>query len=255
LELIPERQRRSDNELWAAFEAARPRILGALLDAIAVGLKRLPTTSLPGLPRMADFALWATACEQAFLPAGAFWAAYNDNLEEVVNTVIEADLVGSAVLQLVAERTEWEGTALGLLSALKGVAEEGLTRSKDWPSTPEALSNRLRRAATFLRKAGVSVAFRREGNKGSRVITISAIETTQSIRGGKAPSEPSAPSARSFSNGLEADGSTDSWRDPERTVSQKPLKSQAADGADGSDGEKPSPSLGEEDQPPDRMQI
>jgi hypothetical protein len=75
------------------------------------------------------------------------------------DTVIEADLVGSAVRELAAERTKWEGTASGLLSALKGVVEEGVTRAKDWPSTPEALSNRLRRAATFLRKAGVSVAF------------------------------------------------------------------------------------------------
>jgi hypothetical protein len=36
LDLIPETQRRSDYELWAGFEAARPRILGTLLDAIAI---------------------------------------------------------------------------------------------------------------------------------------------------------------------------------------------------------------------------
>jgi hypothetical protein len=41
LDLIPETQRRSDNELWAGFEAARPHILGTLLDAIAIGLRRL----------------------------------------------------------------------------------------------------------------------------------------------------------------------------------------------------------------------
>ena len=76
----------------AAFEAARPRILGALLDAIAVGLKRLPATRLPGLPRMADFALWASACEQAFWPDGAFWAAYSDNLDEVVEGDRDASL-------------------------------------------------------------------------------------------------------------------------------------------------------------------
>jgi hypothetical protein len=41
LDLILETQRRSDNELWAGFEAARPHILGTLLDAIAIGLRRL----------------------------------------------------------------------------------------------------------------------------------------------------------------------------------------------------------------------
>ena len=64
---------------------------------------------------MADFAVWATACEQAFWQKGTFMRAYSDNLEEVVNTVIEADLVGAAVRQLAEERLEWKGTALGLL--------------------------------------------------------------------------------------------------------------------------------------------
>ena len=47
LKLIPDKKRRSDSELLAAFEAKRPRILGALLDALVVGLRRLPTIDLP----------------------------------------------------------------------------------------------------------------------------------------------------------------------------------------------------------------
>ena len=42
LEPIPDDKRKLETELWAAFEAARPRILGALLDAVVVGLRRLP---------------------------------------------------------------------------------------------------------------------------------------------------------------------------------------------------------------------
>ena len=67
LEPIPEERRRPEAELWAAFEAERPRILGVLLDAVVEGLKRLPETRLAKLPRMADFALWATACETGAL--------------------------------------------------------------------------------------------------------------------------------------------------------------------------------------------
>jgi hypothetical protein len=37
------RDRRPEAELWAAFEAERPRILGVLLDAVVQGLKRLNT--------------------------------------------------------------------------------------------------------------------------------------------------------------------------------------------------------------------
>jgi hypothetical protein len=76
LEPIPEERRRPEIELWAAFEAERPRILGVLLNAAVEGLKQLPETRLPKLPRMADFALWATACETALWPAGTFWSAY-----------------------------------------------------------------------------------------------------------------------------------------------------------------------------------
>jgi len=40
-------------------------ILGALLEAASHGLRTLSVVCLKQLPRMADFALWATACETA----------------------------------------------------------------------------------------------------------------------------------------------------------------------------------------------
>jgi hypothetical protein len=46
LEPIPEERRRPEAELWAAFEAQRPGILGVLLDAVVQGLRRLPETRL-----------------------------------------------------------------------------------------------------------------------------------------------------------------------------------------------------------------
>ena len=63
LEPIPEDTRRPEQEMLAAFEAERPCILGALLYRCGGGLKGLPETRLEKLPRMADFALWASACE------------------------------------------------------------------------------------------------------------------------------------------------------------------------------------------------
>ena len=50
---IGEAQRRSENELWRDFEMARPRILGALLDAAVHGLRTLGRVHLERLPRMA----------------------------------------------------------------------------------------------------------------------------------------------------------------------------------------------------------
>jgi hypothetical protein len=181
--------------LWAAFEAERPGILGVLLDAIVEGLKRLPKARLEQLPRMADFAQRATACETALWPAGTFWSAYCGNRDEAVEGVIDADPISTAVRSMMATRTVWTGTASALLSALAELAGERATKSKSWPDNPRALAGRLRRAATFLRKIGIEVSFGREGRARTRTIHITA------------PSEPAPenavapPSARSAHSG------------------------------------------------------
>src|SRR4029079_3040847 len=148
LEPIPEERRRPEQELWAAFELERPRLLGVLLDAVAKGLAELPAPRLDKLPRMADFALWATACETALWPSGTFWSAYCGNRDEVVEGVIDADLLATAVRALMEMRTVWTGTASDLLGALAEVVGERVAKSRTWPDGPRALANRLRRAAT-----------------------------------------------------------------------------------------------------------
>jgi hypothetical protein len=195
LEPIPEERRQPEAELWAAFEAERPRILGVLLDAAVQGLKMLPGTRLERLPRMADFALWATACETALWPAGTFWSAYCFNRDEAVEGVIDADPVAAAVRAVMLERTEWTGTASELLGALAEAAGDRIAKSKTWPDSPRALSGRLRRAATFLRKIGIELAFEREGRARTRIIRITA--TTPSVTPENAKAQPSASSTQS----------------------------------------------------------
>jgi hypothetical protein len=50
-----------ERPFWRDFDTARPRILGSLLDAVSLGLRKPPDIHLEHLPRMADFALWAAA--------------------------------------------------------------------------------------------------------------------------------------------------------------------------------------------------
>ncbi|MCI0465752.1 MAG: hypothetical protein L0Y57_01920 [Beijerinckiaceae bacterium] len=71
----------------------------------------LPQTRLDKLPRMADFALWATACETALWSAGTFWSAYCGNRDEAVEGVIDADPIAAAVRAIMTTRTVWTGTA------------------------------------------------------------------------------------------------------------------------------------------------
>jgi hypothetical protein len=198
LEPIAEERRRPEAELWTSFEAERPRILGVLLDAVVEGLKRLPETRLPKLPRMADFALWATACESALWPKGTFWSAYCGNRDEAVEEVIDADPIAAALRALMVTRTEWTGTASELLGALVEMAGERVAKSKIWPDSPRALAGRLRRTATFLRKIGIEIGFDREGRARTRVIHVTSAGKLIGLESvGTQPSASSAPSSPS----------------------------------------------------------
>jgi hypothetical protein len=244
LEPIPEERRRPEAELWAAFEAERPRIFGALLDAVVEGLKRLPQTHLPKLPRMADFALWATACETALWTAGTFWSAYCGNRDEAVDGVIDADPIAAAVRAVMVERTEWTGTASDLLGALAEVAGERIAKSKTWPDSPRAFAGRLRRAATFLRKIGVEVAFEREGRARTRMIRISIAPPESKRNFASASSAPStAPAIKELARtpmrtkNQDADANAPAT---DATVRSNSLIAKDTDGADGTDAKFPS---------------
>src|SRR5215472_13983016 len=75
LERIAAVERRTERSILHEFDARHPYILGALLDALVIGLHELPGIQTQALPRMADFAQWAIACEQATWPAGTFIGA------------------------------------------------------------------------------------------------------------------------------------------------------------------------------------
>src|SRR5919197_2231288 len=68
---------------WQELEEARPRLLGALLEVVACGLRNLPTTRLAELPRMADFTRWVEACAPALgWRPGEFTAALFQRRDE-----------------------------------------------------------------------------------------------------------------------------------------------------------------------------
>jgi hypothetical protein len=251
LEPIPEDRRRPEQELWAAFEAERPRILGVLLDAVAKGLAELPRTKLDKLPRMADFALWATACETALWPQGTFWSAYCGNRDDAVEGVIDADPIAAAVRAVMTTRTEWTGTASELLGALAEMVGERVAKSKTWPDSPRALAGRLRRAATFLRKIGIDIGFEREGRARTRMIRITttgkpASPETQGTQPSASSTPPADQPKANSGNGFAspclrtvaslADGSTGGNDSPVRT---NPLKSNTETDADGADARHP----------------
>ena len=175
LPAIPDPNRRPEQEFWSEFYADYPLLLGALLDAVAGGLKMLPETALSALPRMADFALWGEAVHRGLGGApGSFLERYNENRRAACEAQIEDNPVAEAMRQMAMEELyneTRETTATMLLRTLGKYASPRLVRSAQWPKTPRSLAVSLRRIAPQLRAIGITLNFSVVNN--TRIITIS----------------------------------------------------------------------------------
>ena len=172
LKAIPELHRKPESDVRADFEHAHPKILGALLDAMVVGLDRLPGVRLDRLPRMADFAEWVVACEPGVFDESAFLRAYTRNTKSAVTTVLDASPVAGAVCDLMRARSGevWEDTPTALYAELTRRVGERVANTRGWPVNAQSLSLRLNHITSALRPAGIAVE-RQKG--GQRLIWLS----------------------------------------------------------------------------------
>lgn len=172
LPFIPANERQRERDFKKKFEAKRPRILGALLDVVAQGLKNLPDVPEQDWPRMADFAYWIAACEPALWEPGTFRKAYGGNRKKATQSAIDDDLVATALRGFINEdQSEWTGTTTELLEALTKWVGEKQANSKDWPQNARALTGHLQKAKGALRRVGITIRTRGRTNKG-RVMKI-----------------------------------------------------------------------------------
>jgi hypothetical protein len=187
-EAIPDEQRKSEKVFWREFEEAHPQLLGALLDSVVIGLRNLPHVVLDRLPRMADFALFAVACENVDPAESEFLAVYAANRAEANVETLDQDPLTAILLGLIEHTGEFDDTANALLQRINGIAEvenPQMKRSKHWPRDPSALGSRLRRKAKSLRDIGIDIEFYREpGGTRARKIKIA----NRADNAGKTPS-------------------------------------------------------------------
>lgn len=167
LDPIPASARRTDDAVKAAYEAAAPAVLGAILDLTAQVLAELPTVNVAELPRLADFAKILAAIDQ--VNGWTTLADFTALAKEITEAVIEADPFADAVRALIHDKRTWAGTAGRLLELLP--APDGA--AKGWPRTARGVSGHLRRVAPALRKHGVGIEFSRSPDgSGARLIRL-----------------------------------------------------------------------------------
>ena len=173
--LEPESRNREDS-LWAYFDTARPRILGAIFTAVSAAVRNIGKVKLERPPRMADFASWVTAAEPGLgWNDGEFLAAYSTNQHDVSESAFEADAVAVAIADFVGALhpapAGWEGTATDLLNAINERTPETTRKQRSWPFNGQGLGTRMDRIAPLLRSKGFRVE-RRRTHDGKRLVLI-----------------------------------------------------------------------------------
>jgi len=175
---IPDQQRRPESEIMNAWKREMPGIFGALCHAVSTALHNFEKVNLGAYPRMADFAHFVVAAEPA-LPwnNGMFLKAYENNRADLVDIAIDADPAGTFVLEFMDKRDEWSGTHSELLESLKNIVPKSIQRIKEWPKSPNSLSNRLMKLEAFLGKKGVKIERKRRADK--RIITLRKLDVEE----------------------------------------------------------------------------
>ena len=174
---------RKESTIMAAVDGVRPVVLGALLDAMVIGLRNQRTVKLTHPPRLADFAEWIVAAEPA-LPwvPDKFISLYNSNQDHLTRDVLESDPAAAAILALMKVRTDWIGTATQLHNELCTLASDAVQRSKEWPKSPKALGHRVSRLTPALTMVNIEIERIQRGRSGDaqRLIEVRKITSETS---------------------------------------------------------------------------
>jgi hypothetical protein len=161
LPALDEHDQLGDEEFWAMFNAAQPRLLGALLNGVSAAMRDAGRIRVDGYGRirMLDFARWAEAgCRALGFAEDEFLTAFVANQERAMLIAFKQDLVAQAVALLIEQHPEgWRGNTRPLLEALEKAMRKSkrskMLEEKRWPKNDTWLGRALRRSAAVLRKA------------------------------------------------------------------------------------------------------
>ena len=221
---IPADKRLPQGELNAKVEAARPRILGALLTALSQTLAQ-PRPTPETLPRMADYALFAIASEKALgLKEGEFIATFEESREQSRQIVIESSPVGEAIVRLMeATPLIWKGTISQLLKDLENHTDEATYRSRYFPKASNMLSRQLKRLTPDLKALGLEVKEGiRSNNKETRSIVIEKVLKVSATPATSATNSPEPIPEDGFSSGGYTENHPPQTRHSPESIRHKP---------------------------------
>jgi hypothetical protein len=200
--------RQEINDLWRDFEAARPRILGALLDIFVRALALLPDIHLPpeDRPRLAEFARLGMAVAVAVgHKPDDFLEQFKASRMESIGRTIDASPVASALLEWFARNPN--GRSDSVKAIFTEVERFKPTGTDSWPRSAKGFADALRRAAPALRQMGIEC---KSLGKGSGGVVRWCIEPKRTSRSG-CPESPKSQMHDVDGSGLGTSGTSGPW--------------------------------------------
>ena len=195
LERISPDKRVDETTFWLNFDAHKPMLFGALLDAVVGTLKHLPTIKLNRMPRMADFARIACAyAEYTGFGTDKMLDVIMQHTVRQTEEVFDSDPLAPYIRGFVKKRKHWEGTPSELLTLLNQSVPK--PRPDGYPKNASGLSRQLNVLKASLNDVGISITTSKSG-EGRKIIIEQVAEM---------PSLPSLPSLICNFNELASDG-------------------------------------------------
>ena len=182
LKRIPKDKRRKKEDIDSESEKLRPFVLGYIFDIIAKVLKYREDSKdekiLKDYPRMADFADWGEIISRCLgYEKNEFINAYQENILNQNDEVIEASPVAEALLLFIREMTKehWQGTPTQLYKNLTDIIDQvkpELKRSSLWPKASNALTFKINEVEPNLKEKGIEIITGEKDTEGNRIIRI-----------------------------------------------------------------------------------
>ena len=125
LERIPNNKRMAEGQFWKKFNADKPKILGAMFSALSQALLTYSSMNPGQLPRMADYAQFATAVVVVLGKSHEeFLTAWETNAQRQNQAALESSPTAQVIIKFMEERRNWRGSATELHKLLQAIAEQ-----------------------------------------------------------------------------------------------------------------------------------
>lgn len=163
MERISQNKRKTEKEFWKEFELVLPKILGGLFTVLSKTLGLVDKLDLGNLPRMADYANFATATAIALGSSKEeFLLAFNQNIERQNQSVIDSSPVAQTILLFMGDKNEgWEGSSSQLyaeLLARADILKLSVGGRDGFPKDPRWLWRKIQVVRSNLADLGIQVS-------------------------------------------------------------------------------------------------